>query len=747
MHSVHFTQLHHRSLRHFVDTTGCSLRITVLCLSGLVITGLFGAESTPLRAPERVAPLSLYSPSLSRFGGSRAMDIKPINRATYMAWIDASGELDRAKTPKLGLRGPDLFTPILAKYVQTGEPFWGEAILGMLHDFDRALQEEIERTGACNPEPGYILLYRKHLIEGGLMREEDAWFKEMWTRFCRYQRPWGGEVSEWRGSCHRSSPEGLAKGMAAKWYPDLPEAPRWRTYAAHVWNDFWLHKETPQNDTGYYFGTFIHWAYAGDQYHGDFRLITDPGMQRLWERMLLELSPDGAINPYGPSGGWNSTADVRLYLMELVAAKTGDGRYRFAAHRLANYMDFINQRSIRYAALAWLVADDSIKPVEPEAGSLWTQRIEAIRIPHRDPDIIGRWLEDPDPHPIRGHVCCSWILTGKPWPDKLILRSGWEPGDFFGLVELHPTSFPANPGGIMGLNRWGSAYTQVVSSKGDSPENRLWIRDVKGTTQRRIHPDPLRIDEQWKTGVMPDIRSKVTHFEDHPEVTFARVEVAHMDGLPVTYSREFIFVKNQYLATREILHFEETFQVQAGPIWNTQNIGPQIGDHWANTFMGAAAGGNGTYDVPLPASDLLVWFAPREDCQLQLVSRFEEDPRTRGVPVQLRYAWEGHAQAGEKQVFTQVYLPHRPYRTMPATTTNPQAKGTAPTYANPIEATAGASTIQVLRDDPTATVLNIQVNPERTDLLVFHPEATPLEMDGKTYGKAFHWIPSANIEP
>ena len=85
--------------------------------------------------------------------------------------------------------------------------------------------------------------------------------------------------------------------------------------------------------------------------------------------------------------------------------------------------------------------------------------------------------------------------------------------------------------------------------------------------------------------------------------------------------------------------------------------------------------------------------------------------------MQLRYAWEGHAQAGEKQ-FTQVYLPHRPYRTMP-TTTNPQAKSTAPTYANIIEATAGASTLQVMRDDPTATVLNIQVNPERMDRLVF----------------------------
>ena len=62
---------------------------------------------------------------------------------------------------------------------------------------------------------------------------------------------------------------------------------------------------------------------------------------------------------------------------------------------------------------------------------------------------------------------------------------------------------------------------------------------------------------------------------------------------------------------------------------------------------------------------------------------------------------------------------------------------------NLIEATAGASTIQVLRDDPTATVLNIPVNPERMDRLVFHPDATPLVMDGETYNNAFHWIPSA----
>jgi hypothetical protein len=87
-------------------------------------------------------------------------------------------------------------------------------------------------------------------------------------------------------------------------------------------------------------------------------------------------------------------------------------------------------------------------------------------------------------------------------------------------------------------------------------------------------------------------------------------------------------------------------------------------------------------------------------------------------------------------------FPEPKRRTIVEVQTNPCfKKGVHQT--NLIEATAGASTIQVLRDDPTATVLNIPVNPERMDRLVFHPDATPLVMDGETYNNAFHWIPSA----
>jgi len=46
------------------------------------------------------------------------------------------------------------------------------------------------------------------------------------------------------------------------------------------------------------------------------------------------------INPYGPNGGWNSTADYRIAMLERLAAITGDGRYRFGAQKLFNYFRY-----------------------------------------------------------------------------------------------------------------------------------------------------------------------------------------------------------------------------------------------------------------------------------------------------------------------------------------------------------------------------------------------------------------------
>lgn len=38
-------------------------------------------------------------------------------------------------------------------------------------------------------------------------------------------------------------PEGYAKGRAAAWYPDIPEAAEWKRYSDLVFGDFWAAKD------------------------------------------------------------------------------------------------------------------------------------------------------------------------------------------------------------------------------------------------------------------------------------------------------------------------------------------------------------------------------------------------------------------------------------------------------------------------------------------------------------------------
>lgn len=676
----------------------------------------------------------------------------PVTRDTYLRTIEETNPAAIARNPHRGMNGPRAFMPVLVKYVLTGDRVWSDAIIEMLKAFHGELRRQVaERKWFWQFEDpaALIPLYRQHLIAGGAMREDAAWFREMWLHYCRHLHVWDSAPVEWRGGCHRSMPEALSKGLAAKWYPDIPEAAGWKRYSELVFQDFWKVKDAPQNDTGYMMGPLITLACGGDQWTGDDRVFTDPDMKRLWDRLLVEITPDGAVNPYGPNGGWNSTADYRIAMLERLAARTGDGRYRFGAHKLFNHMLYqspgATPDTVRpdhwsswLISLAWLFANDAVAPVEPDGASVWTKRMEAVRIPHTDKELIERLMGGADPRDNHGHVCCSWYMTGHEWPDKLVLRSGWNPGDFFALVELHPTSFPANPGGIMGMNRWGAPFTQIVTSKGASVENRAMIVDVEGTARRRLHPDKLRIDEFWRGGQMPDIRSEVTHFEDTAGATFVRVRVRNLDGLPVTYEREFVFVKNRFLATREIVTFEEGFRARVAPLWNTQNVGPQIGEHWANTFMSAPVADNGNRSMKTPPVDLLVWFAPRDDCRLNVVDRLAEDARAEACPNQVRYQWEGDARPGQQLVFTQVYLPHPPYRAR-ATTNNPNP-GAKAAYADELQATAGASAIRVLRDDPRATVLRLESAPGSVEWVVFNPGEETLRLEGKSIAEPYAYL-------
>lgn len=712
--------------------------------SGISTTN--GASSTSVPASRYFVDVERYRFSWPDLNNPAFYPIpqEPVSRDSYLKAIEETHPDELVKNPKHGMNGPRAFMPILVKYVQTGDPKWSHGIREMFHSFHQEMKNIVaEKQWFWQFEDPAVLIpvYRKHLLKGGAISEDTEWFRDMWLYYCRNLHVWDSKPTEWRGGCHRSMPEAMSKGLAARWYPDIPEADHWKRYSELVFHDFWKVKDAPQNDTGYMMGPLIVLICGGDQWTQDDRVYTDPDMKRLWDRLLVEITPDGAINPYGPNGGWNSTADYRVAMLERVAAKTGDGRYRYGAHKLFNYLRYqmpgnkpgavaSNHWTTWLMALAWLFADESVEPVEPDSGSLWNQRMEAARIPHTDKKLTERLLGHADPREDFGHICCSWHMTGHVWPDKLVLRSGWNPGDLFALIELHPTSFPSNPGGIMGMNRWGAPFTQIATSKGASVENRLLVEDLNQQAAKRLHPDKLRIDEFWRAGAMPDIQSEIVHFEDTEQATYATVRVKNMDGLPVVYERSFVFAKNRFLATREQITFEASFEARVASTWNTQNIGPQIGAHWANTFVSHPVGDNGRQSMPTPPVDLLIWHAPKPDRQLQSVNRLEEDPRAEVSPNQLRYVWEGKPKAGETLVFTQVYYPHLPYRSRP-TSNNPNPNSKAD-YANQLQATAHASGIQVLRDDQEASVLKLNLESDITEWVWFNPSEENLTMESFT---------------
>jgi hypothetical protein len=663
-----------------------------------------------------------------------------VTRDTYMRCIDALDPAEIARQPQRGLDGPRIFMPVLVKYVQTGDAAWGDACIAMLEAFHAEMRAQVAQRRwfwQFEHPPALLPLYRRYLMQGGAMEPDAEWFRELWLCYCRNVHVWDTEPVEWRGGCHRSMPEAYAKGRAAAWYPDIPEAAHWKRYSDLVFDDFWRVKDVGQNDAHYIMLSYITLVWGADEWIGDDRAYADPGMKRLWDRLMVEVSPDGAVVPYGPNGGWNATADFRLAMLERIAAKSGDGRYRFVAHKLLNYLRYqspgfdraghrLHDSASWLISLAWLFADDSVRPVRPDAGSLWNDRVETARVPVADKRIIERLLGNADPRADHGHLCCGWFLTGKHWPDKLILRSGWNPGDLFALVELHPTSFPANPGGIMGLSRWGTPFTQIAYSKGASVENRVLVEDLGRAARRRLHPDAIRINDAWN-GRPPDIRSAVTGFRETPQATYARVDVQNVDGLPVAYTREFIFAKNRFLATREIVTFEESFEARVAPLWNTHNIGPQIGGHWANVFIHAPIDDHGNRSLKTPPADLLVWFAPRPDCRLQILDRTEGAPHTESCPNQVRYLWEGKPAVGQQLVFTQVYYPHPPYRSRTVASDH----SSAGRYANELQATAHASGITAIRDDAEASILRLELEPGRMEWAVFNPQARSLEIESR----------------
>jgi hypothetical protein len=646
----------------------------------------------------------------------------PVTRDTYFDWCKRSGHLERDLVSRAhGQYGPRHALPSLAAYVATGDKRYGESVKLMLQDFHRWLKEFTAKTGMNFEymfEPECIGIELRYLRKGGLITPADeGWIKEMILLLNRTIHVWGTPETFWRGPMHRAQGEGVMKWLAAQWYPDAPEAPQWRAYAKLVWNDFWQYRDNPANDINYYSGILFPIMLGVElmdrtpsgQTPKEF--YNDPGMKRVWERLMDTVSPDGAIIPFGPSAGWHSHPGQRIWMLEHIARYTGDGRYRFAAHRIMNFVlyqekPFRSQHMMdgpyttESIALAGLFADDAVKPVQPDAGSKVLYHKETLRVNGKQG--AAAYLKTLDPALDKAHICCNLIVTDAEKPFKLVFRSGWNPGDLFMLVDLFPRHEPMNVTGILGLTRYGVPFTLSPVSKALTDfQNMTCIEDLSGTAIPVTNTNPNTVDAYYQ-------EVTVEPFTDTALATHAVVNVQNFAGFKMTHQREFFFIKNRFVVLRDLSNFADGFLARVGPTWRTQRVS-NAGENWANTFFDAPIGAENIRLNAL-AYDLLVYHAPKAGARLLISQDGKLGDNYAYAPVQVRYAWQGIVGGGAPCAITTVLLPHSPLQ----------------------RSRELAANIATLLDTPTQTVIRLRVEPKREEWIVLNTAGDAIEVDGLT---------------
>ncbi|MHB9023927.1 MAG: DOMON domain-containing protein [Armatimonadota bacterium] len=441
------------------------------------------------------------------------------------------------------------------------------------------------------------------------------------------------------------------------------------------------------------------------------------GYLRTLSRYVEMVSPSGACPQFGSGNGWHMVGES-LWAYELMAAQTRNGRYRWTAHRIAEYWynhldDRANQYHLPYddarnnLCLGYLLADDSVMPVEPPTASRVTWRHPLAPVP------IERLRERPG----------TWYLEmdGKHWvPDKIVLSSGNDARGLWGLVELLPVGGHTGelPGNIITLMQHDAALLAGQGYYEMTPpfQNLMWIEDLDG----------LPADPRTMTTDVP-------LFIDDPAFTFARIRTTAYQHLPVTYTRDLFFAKNGFLLVKDRVKFDTVMKVRLGPCWQTRDLGPQCGPNWFNTYYdqlyytGLGLMNNGLQAIRNPAWDLLVFFTPRPERKHTVLDRYAENP-SRCSPVQLRQVWAGMTRPGQEFTFTTVLLPHAP-------TLTPK------NLLAPPEGSKDPKRLEVIHDTDRVTVVKAitQVDPTRptaTEMWVMLNEtggtvATgPLESDG-----------------
>jgi len=468
-------------------------------------------------------------------------------------------------------------------------------------------------------------------------------------------------------------------------------------------------------------------------YTGDLAAFaTHKGWRRTMDRYVEMVGPGGACPQFGNCGGWPAIGDA-VWGFELMSRFSRDGRFRWASHRIAEYVyNHMDYRAEQYHAtcqglyqnfaLGYLFADDTVKPrpAPSHSRATWRHPIRPVSLQEaQNRPGLGRHVMD----------ASRWI------PDKAVLASNpkaqgyvdvGQAQGFWGLVDLLPEGGHAGqtPGNLITLMVHDAALLagQDYHSVGPEHQNVVWIEDLDGVAQ---DPRPMT--------------TEVPVFVDDPAFTFLRVRTTAYQHLPVVYTRDIFFAKAGYAVVKDRVRFETTMKVRLGPGFHTRCLGPKCGPNWFNTYYDylyvSGLYNNGAQATRNPAWDLLIAFSPRPDRRHAVVDRYADNP-CRCSPVQVRQTWSGLARPGQEVVFTTVLLPHAPVF-KPDEWLNPPPDSNEPKRLD----------IVVDRDDLTVVRVITEMDPWRKfrheNWVMLNDtgkpaKAGPLESDGRIVVVAHH---------
>lgn len=582
------------------------------------------------------------------------------DRRGYERWIlsHVKTEVDKLETTIEGMLGPgghpwasNRVLSALALYRLTGEERYAEWTRMLIESQLRYLEQNRDAQARIHNRLNALIWARYFTWQrepGTRLAPPDAEtrYAEVWASYAddppdQMFTEWGYHNRVWNRWRDLSLIAHFAQALGRPVDPRITEYLDW-----HADRLLPFAGDSTDNSSGY---NWLGLQYFVEAHVAMGRLDELRANEAFWkvaERLRAYFSPGGILPNWGDTSGW-MTGGMRMDDLEFLARLSGDGRYRHTAHRIAeyagNFMDadpdqYHGPRDRAYGAFAgaWLHADDAVEPVSPGGASriLFKPRTAPLTSEER-----------------RTRPGLAFGRLDQPVPEKALLQSGDDPFGLWAFVELldsggHAGDLPGNLAAI--LDQGSALYAgQGYWDKEQADNNVVWIEDLEGVA---LAGSPAH--------------TEIPAFAEDRALTWLRIRTVRYGGLPLTSTRDVLFVKNGFIVVRDRLDFQASLKLRAGPAWHTRNLAPPAGagafNAWYDTLYHTGLGvGRGVHAFPNPAWDLLIVFAPRAECEIRVDDRYDENP-WRVSPVRLRQSWSGFVREGQSRTFVSVLLPHPP---------------------------------------------------------------------------------------